>query len=141
MNAIARNGPMSLASPTLRAWHARFVEALCARDANAYLAFLASDCTIAINNALPSYAKAAIERVYGEYLALFRTLTVEVLTVHGDETSLAVEGLLNYVLKDGSTEIVQCAWFLSRDDGGLITAVRVYGNASRVFRPFIPTAN
>ena len=95
-------------------------------------------CTISINNALPTYAKAAIERVYADYLALFRTLVVDVLTVHGDETSLSVEGLLNYTLNDGSTEIVQCAWFLNRDDAGLITAVRVYGNAARVLRPFIP---
>jgi hypothetical protein len=139
MSVIARNDPMSQPSPALLAWHGRFVEALCARDADIYLAFLAPECTITINNALPTYAKPAIERVYEAYLSLFRTLSVDLLTIHGDEKSLSVEALLNYVLSDGSTEVVQCAWFLSRDDAGLITAVRVYGNAARVFRPFIPT--
>ncbi|QGZ94265.1 nuclear transport factor 2 family protein [Terricaulis silvestris] len=131
---------MTQPSPALLAWHARFMEALCARDANVYLAFLAPECTITINNALPTYAKAAIERVYSVYLALFKTLTADVLNIHGDEHSLSVEALLNYTLNDGSSEVVQCAWFLTRDDAGLITAVRVYGNASRVFKPFIPTA-
>lgn len=127
---------MAQPSPALLAWHGRFVEALCARDANAYLAFLAPDCTIAINNALPTYAKAAIERVYGAYLSLYKTLTVEVLKLHGDEHSLSVEALLNYTLNDGALEVVQCAYFISRDDAGLITAVRVYGNASRALKPF-----
>jgi hypothetical protein len=129
---------MAPSSPALLAWHARFADVLCARDANAYLAFLAPECTIAINNALPTYGKIAIESVYGAYLALFKTLTIDVLNVHGDERSLSVEALLNYTLNDGALEVVQGAWFLTRDDAGLITAIRVYGNASRVFKPFIP---
>jgi hypothetical protein len=123
-------------SSALLAWHAHFVEALCARDANAYLAFLAPQCTISINNALPTYAKVAVERVYNVYLTLFKTLTVDVLTIHGDEHSLSVEALLNYTLNDGALEVVQCAYFITRDDSGLITAVRSYGNASRALKPF-----
>ena len=129
---------MAPPSPPLLAWHARFVEALCAHNANAYLEFLAPTCTIAINNALPIYTKPAIERVYNDYLALFQTLTVELLTLHGEDKSVSAETLLNYGLHDGTNEVVQCAWFLSRDDAGLITAIRVYGNAARVFKPFIP---
>ena len=126
------------ARPELVAWHGRFVEALCARDTDAYLAFLAPDCTICINNALPLYSKPAIERAYTAYLQLFRTLTIDVLNLHGIDVCLSVEALLNYVRADGQTEVVQCAWFLTRAESGLVTAIRVYGNASRVFKPFIP---
>ena len=63
------------------------------------------------------------------------------LTLLGDERSLSAEALLHYELNDGSKEIVQCAWFLTRDDAGLITAIRIYGNAARGFRPFIPATN
>jgi hypothetical protein len=127
---------MAQSSPALLAWHARFADVLCARDADAYLAFLAPECTIAINNALPTYSKIAIESVYQAYLALFKRLTIEVLNVHGDEHSLSVEALLNYTLNDGALEVVQCGYFITRDETGLITAVRVYGNTSRVLKPF-----
>jgi hypothetical protein len=126
------------ASPDALEWHARFVDALCAHDAGAYLSFLAPDCEIHINNALPIYSKAAIERAYEDYLQLFRSLTVDVLTIHGSAQSLSVEALLNYVRNDGEHEVVQCAYFIGRDDAGLISAIRVYGNAARVFKPFIP---
>lgn len=127
----------SAVSPGLMAWHSRFAEALTARDTDAYVAFLADDCSVQINNAVPFYSKLAIRSAYDAYLQIFSALTVEVLAIHGTERSFSVEALLSYACHDGKTEVVQCAYFINRREDGLIASVRVYGNASRVFRPFI----
>ena len=118
-------------------WHARFIQALTARDVAAYAAFLAPDCVVQINNSMPVYSRTAMERAYGAYLALFRTLNIEVLALHGSGNELSAEVILHYILADDSAEVVQCAYFIARQPDGLIASVRVYGNASRVFKPFI----
>lgn len=123
--------------PDLAEWHARFVGALVARDAAAYAAFLAPDCVVQINNALPVYSRDAMEHSHNAYLQLFETLTVDVLALHGAAHDFSAEVMLNYTLADGSPEFVQCAYFITRRSDGLIATIRLYGNASRVFKPFI----
>lgn len=124
-------------SPDLAEWHDRFQRVLVARDAAAYAAFLAPDCIVQINNSMPVYSREAMERAFSAYLHIFRTLTIDVLALHGAAHDLSAEAMLNYVLADGSTEVVQCAYFITRRPDGLISSIRVYGNASRVFKPFI----
>ena len=38
---------------------------------------------------------------------------------------------------DGSTEVIQCSYLVDLDETGLIRSARVYGNGSRVFKPFM----
>lgn len=124
-------------SPEGAAWHARFVAALESRDTASYLSFLHTECTLQINNALPIYSKAAIEPAYTAYRNAFRSLNVQHLATYGDDDHMAAEALLHHTCNDGSREVIQTVYLLDRDRDGLITSVRVYGNASRLLKPFI----
>lgn len=136
MNASTntRGGADAAADPD---WHERFAQALASRDLETYLAFLHDDCTLQINNALPLYGKLAIRASYAAYLQTFRSLRTEIIALVSDDRRSTVEALLHYVCLDGTTEVVQCAYLLDHDESGLVTSVRVYGNASRVFRPLM----
>jgi hypothetical protein len=118
-------------------WHERFAQALTSRDLETYLDFLHEDCTLQVNNALPLYGKRAIAASYAAYLPTFRTLNAEIVNVIGTESQSAIEFLLHYVCIDNSKEVVACATLLDRNADGLATAPRVYGNAARVFKPFM----
>lgn len=124
-------------SAEARAWHAQFETVLTARDTAAYVACLHPECSIQINNALPLYGKAAITQANDTYLKTFQALNVEVLHLFGDDRRIGAEALFNYKLTDGTTEIVPCGYFLDRDAEGLITSVRIYGNATRLFKAFM----
>ncbi|MCX7357784.1 MAG: nuclear transport factor 2 family protein [Alphaproteobacteria bacterium] len=120
-----------------RAWHTRFNDALASRDLDRYLAFLHDDCSMQINNAMPIYSKRAIESSYSSYLTTFVALEYEIMTVFGDDRQSVCEVLYTYICNDGSTEVIQTAYLVDRDEAGLILAVRVYGNGARVFKPFM----
>lgn len=98
------------------------------------------DCSVQINNNMPVYSKFAIERAFIEYLRNFRSLSYEILNISGTDRSSAVEALFTYVCNDGSVEVVQHAYFCERDETGLLTSVRLYGDTTRILKPFM-TAN
>ncbi len=125
-------------TPKGLAWHESFAKALEARDTAGYLAFFQDDCVLQINNAIPIYSKRVIGAAHDAYLPMFRSLRVEILALLGDDRRSCCEAMLNYVCNDGSSEVVQCTYLIDRDEAGLIASVRVYGNASRVFKPFMP---
>mgnify|MGYP001616674576 FL=1 len=136
MNASANEGggADTAADPE---WHERFAQALASRDLETYLAFLHDDCTLQINNGLPLYGKLAIRASYAAYLQTFRSLRTEIIALMSVDRQSTVEALLHYVCIDGTSEVVQCAYLLEHDENGLATSVRVYGNARRVFKPFM----
>lgn len=120
-----------------RAWHARFNDALAARDLDLYLGFLDETCSLQINNAMPIYSKLAIRAAYALYLTSFVTLKFEIMNVLGDERQSVCEVLYTYGCNDGSTEVVQTLYIADFDEAGMATSIRVYGNGARVFRPFM----
>lgn len=119
------------------AWHEGFARALCARSAEPYLSHLHPDCSVQINNSLPVYSKLAIGRAYTSYLQTFAALSVDVLNIYGADKNFAVEAMLNYVRNDGASEVIQCAYMIDRAPDGLVTSIRVFGNATRLFKPFM----
>ncbi len=122
-------------SAEVRAWHVAFADAVASRDAAHYVSFMHEDCSVQVNNTMPVYSKLAIGAAYTEYLQAFRDLSYEVLNVFGTDRQSVAETLFTYVCKDGSTVVVQHAYVVERDEGGLITAVRVYGDNSRLLTP------
>lgn len=123
-----------------RKWHIDFADAIASRDAARYVSFMHDDCSVQINNNMPVYSKFAIERAFIEYLRNFRSLSYEILNLSGTDRSSAVEALFTYVCNDGSVEVVQHAYFCERDETGLLTSVRLYGDTTRILKPFM-TAN
>ena len=131
---ILGNGQLSAEA---RAWHTRFNDALALRDPNRYLAFFHDDCALQINNAIPIYSKQAIQPAYCAHLTSFRTMTYEFMNIVGDDRRSSCEVLYTFGCNDGSTEVIQCSYLVDLDETGLIRSARVYGNGSRVFKPFM----
>lgn len=121
----------------IAARHVEFNNAIASRDVPAYLAFLDDDCTLQINNAMPIYSKRAIETAYTAYLETFQSLTIEIMSTFDDGPRSVFEALYTYLCNDGSTEVVQLSSMIDRNERGLMTAIRVYGDATRVFKPFM----
>lgn len=119
-----------------RQWHIDFADAIASRDAARYSAFMHDNCSVQINNNMPIYSKFAIERAFVDYVKNFRSLTYEILSVTGTDRSSIAEALFNYVCHDGSVEVVQHAYFCERDENGLLTSVRLYGDTTRILKPF-----
>lgn len=120
-----------------RQWHKDFADAIASREAARYAAFLHDNCSVQINNHMPVYSKFAVERAFVEYVKNFRSLSYEILKVSGTDRSSVAEALFTYVCNDGSIEVVQHAYFCERDEAGLLTSVRLYGDTTRVLKPFI----
>ena len=144
--AVADTNITAMDSPTLghgqissegRAWHTRFNDALASRDLDRYLAFLHDDCSLQINNAMPIYSKRASQAAYRAHLTSFRTMTYELMNIVGDDRRSSCEVLYTFGCHDGSAEVIQCSYLVDLDETGLIRSARVYGNGSRVFKPFM----
>jgi hypothetical protein len=112
-------------------------DALAARDVELYLAFVRDDCSLQINNAIPIYSKQAIQAAHQAHLISFRMMTYEFMNIVGDDRRSWCEVLYTFACHDGSTEVVQCSYLVDLDETGLIRSARVYGNGSRVFKPFM----
>lgn len=119
-----------------RQWHIDFADAIASRDAVRYAAFMHDNCSVQINNNMPVYSKFAIERAFIEYVKNFHSMTYEFLSVFGTDRHSVAEALFTYTCNDGSIEIVQHAYICERDEAGLLTAVRLYGDTSRILKPF-----
>ncbi|MEZ5970752.1 MAG: nuclear transport factor 2 family protein [Hyphomonadaceae bacterium] len=124
-------------SRNCQAWHSRFNDALASRDLAAYLSFFHDNCSLQVNNAMPIHSRQAIEPSYRAYLTSFQSMTYEFMNIIGDDQRSSCEALYTFTCHDGSTEVVQCTYFVDLDDAGLISSVRIYGNGARVFKPFM----
>ena len=120
-----------------RQWHIDFADAIASRDASRYVAFMHDNCTVQINNNMPVYSKFAIERSFVEYVKNFRSMTYELISAFGTDRRSVAEALFTYICNDGSVEVVQHAYVCERDEAGLLTSVRIYGDTTRILKPFM----
>ena len=93
------------------------------------------NCSVQINNDMPVYSKLAIEHAFVEYVKNFRSVTYEIISVSGADRKSVAEALFTYICLDGSVELVQHAYFCERDEAGLLTALRLYGDTTRILKP------
>ena len=121
----------------VRAWHTRFNDTLAARDIDLYLALFQENCALQVNNAFPIYSKRSLEVPYQQHLSSFRSMSYEFLSIVGDAQKSSAEVLYTFKRNDGSDAVVQCSYSVDLDEAGLIRSVRIYGNAARVFKPFM----
>ena len=89
---------------------------------------------------MPIYSKHAIALAFAERMKTFRSMSYELMSAFGTDRHSVVEALFNYVCHDGSIEVVQHAYICERDEAGLLTSVRLYGDTSRISKP-ITVAN
>jgi hypothetical protein len=67
-------------------------------------------------------------------------MSYEFLSVFGTDRYSVAEALFTYTCNDGSVEVVQHAYICERDEAGLLTTVRLYGDTSRI-RKSVTAAN
>lgn len=120
-----------------RQWHIDFADAIASRDAARYAAFMHDNCSVQINNNMPIYSKFAIERAFVEQTKHFKSMTYEITSAFGTDRRSVAEALFTYICNDGSVEVVQHAYICERDEDGLLTSVRLYGDTSRVIKPVV----
>jgi hypothetical protein len=129
--------PFANLSDDGRQWHRDFADAIASRDAARYVSFMHDNCAVQINNNMPVYSKFAIERAFVAYVKSFSSLSYEILNIAGTDRSSVVEALFTYICNDGTVELVQHAYFCDRDEAGLLTSVRLYGDNTRILKPFM----
>lgn len=120
-----------------RAWHIAFADAVASKGAALYASFMHETCSVQINNAMPVYSKLAIGAAYAEYIKAFRSLTYELLNVFGNEQQSVAEALFTCNFHNGGVEVVQHGYVLERNAAGLLPSARIYGDNSRILKPFM----
>lgn len=109
-------------------WHA-----LDAKDLGAYGSYLADDVTVQFNNEAPMKGKENVLQGLGYYWQTFGRLEHDLLNIYGTDRSFVLEAKNYYQRKDGGQATVNAAAFTDINEQGLISAVRIYQDASPVF--------
>lgn len=111
-----------------------YLEALDARDIDAYAEFLADDVSIQFGNAEPVQGKDAVTGMLGGYWQSFAGLEHDLINIYGTDQSFVLEALNHYARHDGNTVTVRAVAFTDVNEDGLVESIRVYGDTSPVFQ-------
>ena len=122
-------------SDTAYQWYVSYLEALDAKNVDAYGAFLADDCVMQQNNAAPVEGKAAILTGLSQYWSTFGNLEHDLLNIYGTDTAFMLEALNYYTRKDGKPVTLRAVALTDRSEAGLVTSFRFYTDTSPLFAP------
>lgn len=110
-----------------------YLEALDARDIDAYAEFLADDVSIQFGNADPVQGKGAVTGMLSGYWQSFAGLEHDLINIYGTDQSFVLEALNHYARHDGKSITVRAVAFTDLNEDGLVEAIRVYGDTALVF--------
>ncbi|MEM9797449.1 MAG: nuclear transport factor 2 family protein [Pseudomonadota bacterium] len=111
----------------------RYLEALDAKDIDAYAAFLADDVSIQFGNAPAIEGKAAVVEMLGGYWQSFKSREHDLLNIYGTDDTYVLEALNYYERHDGKKVTVRAVAFTDKNAQGLVTSVRIFGDTSPLF--------
>ena len=114
-------------------WYLSYLEALDAKDVDAYGAFLADDCVMQQNNAEPVEGKAAILAGLAQYWNTFGTLEHELLNIYGTDSAFMLEALNDYTRKDGKPVTLRAVALTDRNEAGQVVSFRFYTDTAPLF--------
>lgn len=86
-----------------------------------------------MNNAGPVSGHEAVTAGLAEYWQSFGELEHDLLTILGSPSAFVLEALNHYTTRDGRRVTVRAVAFTDRDDGGLVSSVRLYSDTSPLF--------
>lgn len=119
------------------AWYQDYLDVLDAYDVESYAKFLADDVEVQFNNDLPlvglEAARIGLSRFWGSISAMGYVLLHEPLNVYGTDQHFVLEALNHYDNSDGVRITVRATAWTDRDDGGKVTAVRLYQDLSPIY--------
>ncbi|MBI1186223.1 MAG: DUF4440 domain-containing protein [Alphaproteobacteria bacterium] len=130
---ITANLRINQLSGEAAAWYFRYLDAIDARDVDAYAAFLAEDVTMQFNNDPAIAGKETVLAMLRGYWRSYAGLTHELLNIYGRDDAFVLEALNHYSRHDGKSVATRAVAFTDRNAAGLATSVRIYADASPVF--------
>ena len=114
-------------------WYLQYLEALDAKDIEAYGAFLAPDVELVMNNADPVVGHEAVTGGLARYWQSFGALEHELLVLLGSSRSFVLEALNHYTTLDGRNVTLRAVAFTERAADGRVTSVRLYTETAPLF--------
>ena len=111
----------------------RYLEVLDDKDIDAYAAFLADDVSIQFGNAPAVEGKAAVVEMLGGYWQSFKSIEHDLTNIYGTDRAYVLEALNHYERHDGKKVTVRAVAFTDKDDNGLVSSIRVFGDTSALF--------
>ena len=116
-------------------WYLSYLQALDAKNVEAYGAFLADDCMMQQNNADPVKGKAAILAGLAQYWNTFGSLEHDLLNIYGTNSAFMLEALNDYTRKDGKPVTLRAVALTDRNEAGKVISFRFYTDTSPLFAP------
>ena len=110
-----------------------YLEVLDAKDIDAYAAFLADGVSIQFGNAPAVEGKAAVVEMLGGYWQSFKSIEHDLLNIYGTDDAYVLEALNHYERHDGKKISVRAVAFTDKNEEGLVTSVRIFGDTSPLF--------
>ncbi len=111
----------------------RYLEVLDDKDIDAYAAFLADDVSIQFGNAPAVEGKAAVVEMLAGYWQSFKSIEHDLTNIYGTDRAYVLEALNHYKRHDGKKVTVRAVAFTDKDDNGLVSSIRVFGDTSALF--------
>ncbi|WP_299959401.1 nuclear transport factor 2 family protein [uncultured Roseobacter sp.] len=111
----------------------RYLEVLDEKDIDAYAAFLADDVSIQFGNAPAVEGKAAVVEMLAGYWQSFKSIEHDLTNIYGTDRAYVLEALNHYKRHDGKKVTVRAVAFTDKDDNGLVSSIRVFGDTSALF--------
>ncbi len=115
------------------AWYLDYLSAMDAQDVARYGGFLDAACSLSFNNEPATVTKDGILERLGRYWKNFRSIEHELLNIYGNSQNFMLEALNHYVRLDGRPVTCRAVALTDRNDGGLVTSVRLYTDVSALF--------
>jgi len=129
---IIKNLRLNQLTPEGFAWYLRVLDSVDARDIVTYASYLSEDTSAQVNNIGPVTGRQNVVNALTPVWLGFGGLEHDLRVIVGDDTSFAVEAVNRYTLWDGTQVFVNATAFYDRAADGLVKAVRMYGDMSKV---------
>ena len=121
-----------LSNDAFETYHA-YLNAMDARDVDAYVAYLADDVSIQFGNAPAVTGKAVVREMLAGYWQSFAAIEHDLTNIYGTDDRYVLEADNHYVRYDGRKVTVRAVAFTDKDADGKVRSVRIYGDTSPVF--------
>lgn len=110
-----------------------YLKVLDEKDIVAYAAFLAEDVSIQFGNAPAVEGRAAVVEMLSGYWQSFKSIEHDLLNIYGTDSAYVLEALNHYERHDSKKITVRAVAFTDKNEDGLITSVRIFGDTSPLF--------
>ena len=129
--AIFDNVRINQLSTAATGWLRQVLQALDAKNVDAYTSFMSDDVEILFNNGeMAMRGRDAVRAGLTQFWQSFGTLEHDEINIYGTDHNLVHEALNYYTTLDGRKVTVRAVAWIDRDDAGHVVSLRVYNDQS-----------